>query len=318
MGLNYILRRVAAEQGLAIRDLTSNGPSRNRAVDLINIAAEEVWESTDLPGCLMELIINVTADSEVAIPSFIGELRAMREKSLMHKFTLNDMRPRYQQEPWKQLWRNWRHKGESATQLEITNSAPPILIIPTPDDTEITIRGATANANDVEDTIVMNAVEVQATQPFTRIDSISKDSRNEFDIQVMDVNSNLLAVLYNNELESRYIIVDVSQYPFGGEGASGERIMELLYKKPFYRMELDSDRFPIPGWDNIIVDKTLQYYNEGQEGKEQRALLYAAKVTKKSAEKVKHKEGGQEHEMQFAENPFYGLTKRPYSRIWRG
>lgn len=320
MPLAYILRRVSSECGLG--NYTTNTQQKARALDLINIACEAIWEETDLPGSCDEVLINVLADSEMALPTYFGEIRAMREKSLMHKWTLNDMRPRYQNEPWKQLWRNWRHKGYSAIQGAIVNAAPLVLSVATPDNSIVVVTGSTAVANRVTDTFTFTAggsQTVEGSQSFTFIESIIKiTGSNLYDITVSDINGQVLAVVYNNEVETRYIVMDVSQYPFGGETSTGERVMEVLFKKKLKLLAADTDTFPVPGWDNIIVDRTIQAFNESKEGSEQRAMLYATKVEKQSAQKIKHQEGGIEKEIQFAENPMYALTKRPYSRIWRG
>lgn len=321
MSLKYILRRVSSESGLS--ELSSNTDQRKRAIDLVNIAAEEIWEMTDLPGCLEEILVLVAADFMITLPPYVGEIRAAREKSLMHKWTLNDMRPRYQQEPWKQLWRNWRHKGYRAYQLPITNAAPLLYSIATYEDVSIVVTGRTGVSNRVSETITFLSPypTILGTESFIEIESICDPTGNPrtYDISIQDSQETFIAMLYNNEISTRYILLDVSQYPFGGEAAGGERVMEVMYKRKLRRMANDADTFNgSDDWDNVIVDKVRQLLSEGQEGKEERAILFGQKVRIKAHEKIKHQEGGLEKEVQFTENPFYGLTKRPYSRIWRG
>ena len=323
MPLSYILRRVTSEMGLT--DGSANPAQQQRAIDIINEACEAIWEETDLPNCLDEMVLNVQANFQLSIPGFVGELRAMREQALMHKWTLNDMRPHYQNEPWKQLWRNWRHKGYSAIMQPIQNAAPLIYTIATADGSSIIVTGTTAASTQVSETITFPVGGGQfgtgATQSFTDIRSISDPSGNPrtYDITVEDQQGNILAVLYNTDISTRYIVVDVSQYPFGGETQNNARVMEVLYKRRLRRLQNPQDTFDgTDEWDKIIVAKALQIFTESLEGKEQRALLYNAKVNDLSHKKIKTQEGGQEKEMQFAENPYYGLTKRPYSRIWRG
>lgn len=317
MALNYILKRIASQMGF---DYDSNPDQRLLALDQINIACEAIWEETDLPGCCNEIVINVLANNEMACPTYLGELRATREQALMHKWEIKDMRPRYQCEPWKQMWRNWRHLGKRATQLPVTNSAPLTFLTTTPDGTTVTVTGSTASANRVTDSITFDTANMKVgVVSFTSIESIIKpDGTNLQDIAITDSAGNVMAILYNNETETSYIVVDVSQYPFGGETQNNERVMEVLYKRRLSRLENDTDTFPVPGWDNVIVDRTLQAFAEGEEGKEQRAILFATKVEKQSKQKIRHQEGGIEKEIQFTENPFYGITKRPYSRVWRG
>lgn len=318
MSLGYILKRVASEQGF---DYANNPGQRERALDKVWIACEAIWEETDLPGCCEEILMNVSADSEISLPSFVGDLRAMREKGLMTKWTLNDMRPRYQNEPWKQMWRNWRHLGYRAVAFQMQNTSPLTLVNPAANGAAVTITGSTTIANAVSETVVFDTANIKVTfNSFTKIESIVRvdETPSVWDIIIKDTQENILAVLYNTDNETRYICVDVSQYPFGGELVTGQRVMEVLYKRKLRKLIADSDCFPVPGWDNIIVDRTLQAIAESEEGKEQRAILYATKVEKQSHQKVRSQEGGIEKEVQFAENSFYGITRRPYSRIWRG
>jgi hypothetical protein len=316
MALGYILRRVAAEAGLG--NLATNPGQRLRAIDIVNEACEDLWEEVDAPGSLEEAIFLVQADNELALPPFVGVMRAMREKALMKKWTLKDMRPRYQQEPWENMWRNWRVKGKSPIQATIQNAAPLTFSMAVPDNSVITVTGATAQANFVGDSVTMSASQVVGNLSFIDIESITKKEVNTGDVIITDVLGNVLSIFTNDALDSMYLIVDVSQYPFGGETMSGSRVMEVLFKRPLKRLINDTDTYPIPEWDKIIVNKTLQIMTESQEGKEQRAQLYAQKTQLLARNKVNHQEGGMEKEVQYAENPFYGMTKRPYSRIWRG
>lgn len=312
MALDYILRRVASKIGY--NNYRTNPKQMLRLLDVINEAAEEVWEQNDLPNSLQECILLVSSScNEIALPASFGELRAVREKCLHRKWTINDMRPRYQKDSWSTMWERFRVKSDSPVQMTVANAAPvTVAINVAEEDVEVTIRGSTANSNSVQDVILLSDVSNAGVVSFESYFSISKTVRTDNDITIYDADGNVLAVLFNDELETRYIIVDVSAYPWGSETFNGQRTMEVLFKTKLRKMEEDSDTFPVPGWDNVIITKAMQLLTEDEEGKEDRAMLAQAKVDKLIKDKTKHKEGGREKEMQMVPNSMMGIARRGY------
>ena len=68
-------------------------------------------------------------------------------------------------------------------------------------------------------------------------------------------------------------------------------VYEVLYKIPLKRLENDSDSFPVEGFDNIVIVKTLQLMTEQEEGKEQRAILIDRKAARLVQRKIENKTG---------------------------
>ena len=77
MPLAYIIRRVAAEAGYS--NLVNNAAQRAVVVDVINEAADEIYDTCDLPGSLKEVTLSVPANFIIALPPFVGKPRAARE-----------------------------------------------------------------------------------------------------------------------------------------------------------------------------------------------------------------------------------------------
>jgi len=50
------------------------------------------------------------------------------------------------------------------------------------------------------------------------------------DISISDANGNLLAVLYNMDNQTRYKVIDVSTFPWGYADASGNNLVDVLFK----------------------------------------------------------------------------------------
>lgn len=73
------------------------------------------------------------------------------------------------------------------------------------------------------------------------------------------------------------------------------------------RLESDYDVFPVDGFDDIIVMKSLQLLTEKEIGKEDRAKDMDRKVSRITAEKVQHLEGPEEKKIYFAPNPLFGM-----------
>lgn len=314
MPLDWILTKVASDYGAS--NLDGNPDVKALLIDVINEAAEEVYEQKDLPGCLREVFIRTQSDTELALPYFVGELRAMREAETQIPWSFIDLRPRYHEYNWKHEWKSWRLKGTSALQLGITVATPPILKIPVSNnDLTVTVVGSTVNAARVIEATVMDNTTIELDNAFTEINSITKNILGNHNVSVEDSEENVLSEITNDVLEARYVIVDVSRYPWSG--TSGDCfIMEVLYKLKLKRLENLDDVFPVEGFDKVIAIKALQILTEGQEGKEDRALLMDAKATRLINQKLEHKEGTTNKLIQFKPNKLLGLfSRRRYRRM---
>lgn len=305
MALGDILRKVAADFGAS--DLESNANTRAFLVEKINSAAMEIWSAKDLPGSLREITVSVSPGKVVGLPHFVGALRAMRETDLGRPWVLNDLRPRYHSQTWPTKWNNWRFIGYGATMLEITNQAPVVVTIDKDDsDLVITIVGSTATSLRTTDVITMNASLKNGSISFTKIDSIQANKIPADDVYIVDSEGTTLAVLYADSKETRYILVDVSDYPLSAATADGSWEMDVLYKMKLPIMSANSDIFPVHDYDDIVKVKTMQLLAEGQEGKEQRAAMAYQKAERMMQDKAQDQEGSIQKKIRFEPNPLLG------------
>jgi hypothetical protein len=266
---------------------------------------------------LRELYLRTESDTELALPHFVGELRAVREQESRIPWNLLDLRPRYHVANWKHEWNNWRIKGTSPLQLGITVATPPIAkIAVADDDLEVTILGSTTSQARVKETVTMDDTEKEFTKAFTDIFSITKNILGDHNVTIEDSEENELSVIPNDVLESRYVIVDISQYPYTTTVVDSDcYIMEVLYKMKLKRMENLDDVFPVEGFDNVIILKARQLLAEGQEGKEERALLMDSKATRLIDRKTEHKEGTTTKHINFKRNGLLGMfSRRKFTR----
>lgn len=314
MSLGTILTEVARKTGVDLTDTAQ----RALLVDEVNKAAREVYRAKDLPVSLKEVFIRATAEREIALPPFVGELRAIRsgcKDYCTDKWQLHTMYPRYTKEEWVNQWKNWRKKGTSPIAIEWEETAPGTIIYPEIDnDLTITIVGETANSNRAVDNIVVSATSVSWTKTFLNITRISKNKITDYDIVLEDAAGNECAIIYADQLEARYQLIDVSEYPTHASGCcacdDGTMVLQLLYKPVLPYMSLDTDFFPVEGYDDVIIVKTLQLLTEDEEGKEQRAILMDAKAKRLLNEISGDRQGHIKRKISFKRNPFFRTNYR--------
>jgi hypothetical protein len=267
MPLSYILRRFAQRTGLSCSGDSFNVDDKQFAVDLINEVSKQLWLNTDINGSMEECIISVLDKQQITIPSFVGTVRDVRQYGTMVPWSLSDIRPRYHRNSWaKDSVRNWRVKGIIPIARDVTNSAPPTAILTAIDNepVELTITGSTEQANSVSETIICNQLTNSFTKSFTSYTCIKKNKVNGCDILVQDADGYDLSLIYNNELEAYYQLIDAgSIFADSAQSISIQNPLsaEVLYKKRFYPFAEDNDEFPVRDFDDVILQKALaQWY----------------------------------------------------------
>ena len=99
--------------------------------------------------------------------------------------------------------------------------------------------------------------------------------------------------------ESRYLIIDVSEFPFSSSAAEDDsHTLQVLYKKSLPVFRNDRDEFPAVGYDNILVSKCMELFLEEQ-GKIEEAILHDRKAARSLARKQADLERGQEQKAVF-------------------
>lgn len=313
MGLDYIIRRVAKYAGMTAYN--TNLAQRAVLLDIINQAADEIYSRGDLPIQLREVYIRSTSNKELTLPTFVGELRAIRSSFWNDKWELQSMAQRYMQSEWKTTWKNWRIVGESPVNADIANASPGTIEIAAADPTVVvTLVGETNDSNRAKETVILSSTSVAWTKSYFSYLRIYKNKITDTNIILKDNAGLELAILYADQLESRYLIVDVSQYPdlTGSECPDGTYAMEVLYKPRRNILYYDEDCFPLDGYDNIIVLKAKQILTEDEEGKEDRAFLMHQKSEMRLTQTIEDKSGPIQKRVRFKRNSMLGLFSRRY------
>jgi hypothetical protein len=309
MSLGYILRRVEAEAGFSAPDL--NPETRDYLLDIINEAARQIYTKTDLPISLEECYIRTSTEAELALPPFVGELRGIRSCEWNDNWTINDLRPRYSQAEWPTIWKTWREKKPSPLKIDSDNLANLTIQIPEADSTVIvSIVGESLDSNNVRESITMDATEKTGTKNYTSIKAIRKNKVTDYNITILDGDDEEISVIYADQLEARYKIVDVSEYPNLRECSDGTYSMEVLFKPRLPRLIDEQDAFPVDGWDDVIVAKTIELLEAGKEGHEQRAMMVKAAVKELTDDIVNDKTEHLSKKLGFKANPLHSVYKR--------
>lgn len=305
MALRDILTSVCSEIGWRIDD------DRALAIRYINMAAKELYECDDYPGCLREAVIQILPGSQLALPDTVGWLRAVREYVSTNKIELNTLHPRYGYNNWPKAQGKWRIKGTSPLMLDITNAS--ILYFQTQklEDAVISISGKTAISNRVTEDITMDAYTKLSVNAYAEVYSIQRKVRGDYDITIKNAQGTTLAILRNDQIESRYTIIDVSQYPFGTQYYSaGEVYCEILYKVPFNKFYEDSDTFPCEGFDEALAMRTCCRYYQQQDDKAKLANNYFTRSLQLIAATIHNAEGAVQKQIMFGPPKLKGMFPR--------
>ncbi len=309
MPVSYILSQAGKKMGLN----PSAQAQRDILLRFLNEGAMELYDQSDPPGCLMEQVFRVNGDQTISCPAYVGKIRAVREVDSQIAWSLNRMRPRYNQFNWPDSWRNVRLKNIQALMATVTNASVGVLSVPFVESTPVTVTltGPTPTASSVSETITMTSVTMQTTNTFLDYTSVKKNCVNGCDVTLSDVDGKTLTVIPNNCLAAQYQIIDVSQCPWLAQVTSSlEHYVEILYKKALPRLHNDADEYPAgQEYDNIIVNKMIQLWYEEQ-GKPDLAMAFDTKATRSLARKDQDQNKATEDCVSTVANPHDVLLPR--------
>lgn len=286
---------------------------------LINDAAEELYRSDDLVGSTKEFICAIPAtDTKImALPYYIQEIRGIRWYDSGFQIVQNDKNTRYQNNGRGIHMLNWRDLDMSPLQLQILNASTLILSIPIGETETISISivGSTPNSARIEEivTIPVGELEVETVNDFDNVFSITKQKVNKYNISVSDAEGNVLAEIPNNELTSRYKLIQIRDDRVIGVTALNSGV-EVLYKEKFNPMVNDNDQFLDGRYDDAIYWKFLEHWFSTQDGKEDDALMSRSKCSEILMQIGQDNTATKDKYIQAAPNPFYAMMGKSLTR----
>ena len=316
MALKYILDQIGAKMGLSPTD----EGQRNVMLRFVNEAATELYHMSDMAGCLEEQYFKINPNQTLALPAYVGQIRAMREAYHQQALTLSQMRPRYNQFNWEGEWKNWRVKGLQTLQTSLTNQSNLIISVAQVENppTTVNITGPTIGAGHTSETIVMTQTNMQTVNQYLDVKSFTKTAVNEYDVILSDIDGNPISYIPNDQLKAQFQIVDISTSPWYPPNINPLLgWVEVLYKKALPWFHNDNDEFPAVGYDNIIVNKCLQLYYEEQNNP-QLAMAYYQKANQSLAQIHEDANRGTDDVVAMVAHPHDQMNHRVgFGRDWR-
>lgn len=313
MSVSYIYKFAGPKIGLN----PSNANERLVLQRFLNEAAYEIWNQFDPAGSLMELSMKVNGDQTISLPSYVGELRAVREFSSQIPWSINQMRPRYNQSNWNDFWRNFRLRNKQALAKTITNTAAPIVYVSQVDNPPlvVSISGRTSTAQSISEQIPLTSTGgVSAVNNYIDIVGFTKTLPTTYDVTLNDVDGNLISSIQSNELEASFQIVDVSTCPWlQNSGSERDHYLEILFKKRLPYLSYDADEFPAQGFDIILANKMCQIWAQEQ-GNSEKALAYDQLNSRSLARRQEEANRATEDVIALVENPHDNLNPRIRAR----
>ena len=319
MSVEYILDRFGKKVGMVPSDTNQ----RALLLDYLNEAAQELYEQSDMPGCLEEAEFYVQGDKTVALPSNVYTIRGIREKAGTNvPWDTEALTARYRDNNWASDNYKFRVIGYSPLKVSLPTSITEAAngtnklkvrwygVTTTDDDYEVVVKTTHSESYlvSVAGTAVAVAANGTATLadlgvPFTDIVSFTRTNKPTATVglaQLIDyTDSTVYAEIPSNSMESRFLIVDVSEFPFSSSAAQDDsHTLQVLYKKTLPRLQNDVDEFPAVGYDNILVSKCMELFLEEQ-GKMEEAILHARKATRSLARRQADLERGQDQRIVF-------------------
>lgn len=306
MGVLYITKQFSGKSGVSIS-------KRDIILRFLNEAVHELYVQSDMPGCCMEAPFKVNGDQTITLPFDIGTIRAVRGLFDMQSWHINQMRPRYNQFNWTDLWRNYRIRNNQALMATVSNASVGVIKVPLVETPNITVSltGPTATATQITEVVTIKSLLTQTVNQFTDYIAASKSAVTSYDVTLQDVDGKLLTVIPNTELQANYQVIDISNAPWLSQNTSVvDNYVEILYKKKLKYLSNDNDEFPACiNYDDVIVNKMMQLFNEEQ-GKTDIAMAYDTKATRSLARITEDQNRETEDMISLVANPHDTILKR--------
>lgn len=319
MSLKYIIQEWAKETGQPI----STTAQHANAVEKINKAAREVWDLSDLPGCLREQVFDIDNTlKQITLPYYVDQIRGIRHYSSFNRVKLNDMRPRYSIGNWTQPLYSFRNKQIVAIGHSLTNEAPLSIQLSgaNSDNFTVNIKMSTSESASVVESVSIpagttSATTIKAPTSFPGIVNIEKDKLTDVDLTITDASGVVIAEIPNNEKASRYTLIQVVD---NNVVTPVETCLcyELLYKiklSPFFNYY---DNYPVDGYDDIILWKALSNFWKRKPGATEQVTVAETTLATLIAQRAANAEAGEELEMNFGYNRFADVIGGGYPTGW--
>lgn len=270
------------------REIVGLPESDDALLRYINRAAQELYDSHDLPNSLWEAFFTFGTQTQlITLPWYVGDIRGVRRHQYSNKIQVVDSRPRYHYSPWVQPLDQWRIIGNTPLTVSQTQAGTLTVTIAVAESTAFTvrIRGQTTTASIASETLTFPAgatsqtTTIQFTQPAPfGIVAITKSRKTLTDVTITQSSDALeIARIPNCMLEASNRLLQVHDGEFNTAFGTDE-LVEVLFKWPFIPLDADEDMFlGTNRYDQAVVWKLREIWHSTRKGEEEIAMLAAAK-----------------------------------------
>lgn len=230
---------------------------------LIQLAAEELWNSVDLPNSLQEVRVTTAADRFVTLPWQVFKVRGVKFSNSRTALEINTIHPYYNDLDFYVSDLSCRVLRYVPLHTRITNAstlkfkARAVM----EDDVDFNITGEVDNASYVVEPLTLPAGsrEVISQERYINIPrSITKSSPCDLDVDIYDASGNLLGTFPNHLTECRYLLCQMydrcTQISNTLDGCFD--VLFKPYAPPLYN---DGDAFPDP-FAQVVLFKAVEQH----------------------------------------------------------
>lgn len=298
-----------------VRISPSNSGERAQLVRYINRAAEEIYNSFDLPGSLWEREFSFSNSEHrlITVPWYVGLIKGARRFSYGRKIQLVDPRPRYQPRPWHQPFYQWRILGDTPLSQHMTITGFLKIRLEEVEESplKVVIKGQTTTAEQTREEVefpagtteMITTKQWRKSSPFGVI-SLTKP-RTLGNVRVYQNTDNREVALIPNCLRfARNRVVQIHD-GFRNLAFGENEHVELLFKWFYVPLEEDEDQFLGSDiWDQAIVWKMREHWHSTRPSEEDIAIACALKCKNLLQELAFTTESEVEKKLQMEEDPY--------------
>lgn len=227
----------------------------------IQLAAQEVWDSVDLPNTLQELRVCTNSERYITLPWKVYKIRKIRSSNARVDYEINRVTAHYNDMNYYQSDIVHRILRKVPLENYITNASTLKFALRKAEDFDVvfTITGETDLAGRCIEPVTIAAGHTtgESVERYINIpDSITKNVLLSTDTDIIDASLNRLATFPAHLKECTYYLAQmydrcISQYsPYNG-------CVDIVYKPHMPPLEDDNDIFPSP-FNQVVIYKALE------------------------------------------------------------
>lgn len=235
---------------------------RDTLVEIVNRAASEIWESTDLPGSLYECYFNLEeGDKYITLPHYVHAIRGVKPCGDYDAAELNTPTPAFNDGAYTHSRWRWRilritpllENIEEATTLKIR------AVVPVEDEVILSLAGPTDIAERGNESILFSIGDQEkfTVGRYKSLDLLVKDIKTPMNFLIYDGSDKLVAEIANNMLEAKNTLIQVYD---NCSSALITGCCAVLYKPTLPPLIEDLDTFP-EAYGNALFVKFLEWAN---------------------------------------------------------